>query len=103
MQLHRLRLLRTAGIRAPFSLEPKPGLNVVTGPNGVGKSSVSRAVLSLLWPDLVSEEPFEAEAEFILGSDNLKVSRRDLEPPVWDDGKRPNQRLLAGTSLNCYG
>ena len=90
MRLNRLRILRTPGIRDPFTLEPAAGVTLVTGPNGVGKSSVCRAVRSLLWPDTVLDEPFEAEAEFELGRDTLQVSRRDRDIPDWKGGPRPN-------------
>ena len=90
MRLNRLRLLRAPGIRNPFTFEPSEGINLVTGPNGVGKSTICRAVRSLLWPDTVLQEPFEAEAEFELGNERLLVSRRDRDIPKWDGGQRPN-------------
>ena len=89
MRLVELRLLRTPGIRDAFTLAPSAGLNLVTGPNGAGKSSLCRAVLALLWPDVISEEPFTAEAEFELEGRRLSVARQDLDSPVWS-ASRPD-------------
>lgn len=87
MRLVKLRLLRTPGIRTGFTLEPTAGINLVTGPNGIGKSSVCRAVLNLLWPDAQGEQPFSAQAEFEHEGRKLVVTRQDLDAPQWTGSK----------------
>ncbi len=87
MRLAKLRILRTPGIRDSFTLEPAAGLNLVTGPNGIGKSSICRAVFALLWPGAHGEKPFEAAAEFQVQDRTLKVERQDLNSPVWSGAK----------------
>ena len=51
MKLRRLAIDRLPGIDRPFELDDLgDGLNILVGPNGIGKSRLSAAVRSLLWP-----------------------------------------------------
>jgi exonuclease SbcC len=52
VKLRRLSIERLAGIDRPFTLDEKDlgdGLNIIVGPNGVGKSRLCAAVRALLW------------------------------------------------------
>ena len=50
MNLKRLAIGRLPGIRQPFAIEAEgQGFHVIFGPNGIGKSSICRAVECLYW------------------------------------------------------
>ena len=70
MKLKRLAINRLPGISQPFDIEPAgAGFNVIFGPNGIGKSSICRAVEGLYWDDRGSSQKtlvngnFELEGE----------------------------------------
>ena len=66
MKLQRLRVERLAGIDRPFELQDlESGLNIIIGPNGIGKSRVCTAVRALLWHERgVSGDGLIARADF---------------------------------------
>lgn len=66
MKLRRLRIDRLAGIDRPFELEALgDGLNLIIGPNGIGKSRICTAVRALLWEECgVSGQGLSARADF---------------------------------------
>ena len=52
MRLRRLDIRQLPGIDRPFAVEFEgAGIQVVVGPNGIGKSSLCRAAEALYWPD----------------------------------------------------
>ena len=49
MRLKRLKIKTLPGIEPGFTFEPRgAGINIVTGPNAIGKSSLARALGYLL-------------------------------------------------------
>ncbi|MBM4131648.1 hypothetical protein FJ250_11585, partial [bacterium] len=83
MRLARVDVRVLPGLEGRFSLEPEPGVNLVVGPNTSGKSSLVRAVGSLLWP-----APGGAGQDFLAVTfacrDGLRVAQRRADGAlVW--------------------
>ena len=67
MRLKRLAINRLPGISKPFEIEAAgAGFHVVFGPNGIGKSSICRAVESLYWEDRGPSQRTSVSGEFDL-------------------------------------
>jgi ABC-type Mn2+/Zn2+ transport system ATPase subunit len=65
--LKRLAINRLPGISQPFEIElESAGFHVVFGPNGIGKSSICRAVEGLYWEDRGSSQRTSINGEFEL-------------------------------------
>ena len=65
MNLNRLSINRLPGIDQPFEIEVAgSGFHVVFGPNGIGKSSICRAVEALYWEDRGPSERTSVNGEF---------------------------------------
>ena len=65
MKLRRLEIGLLPGIDKGFELKDlDDGMNVIIGPNGIGKSSLSRALVSLLWREGAGKAQIVASARF---------------------------------------
>ena len=72
MKLRRLEISALPGIEPGFDVESVgPGINVVHGPNAVGKSSLSRALGHLLYPHPTRDRGVRLRAEFDTGNQIL--------------------------------
>ena len=70
MILKRLTINRLPGIRQSFEIEAiGPGIHVIFGPNGIGKSSICRAVEGLYWSDRGSPRKTSVSGVFEWGGD----------------------------------
>jgi len=92
MMWRELKLERAPGVTSGLSLtDCAPGLNVVVGPNGIGKSTLSRAARAALW----SSEPFEKShlrgRVSSRGGDEWMVEREGAHAPRWTgpDAREP--------------
>ena len=76
MILRRLAVTRLPGIREPFEIEAAgKGLHIIFGPNGIGKSSICRAVEGLYWEDRGESRQTLVSGEFKWGGATWRGER----------------------------
>ena len=76
MHLRRLAIHALPGIEPGFTFEPpSAGINIVTGPNAIGKSSLARALQYLLESHGTDPPALSLEAEFESAAARWQVSR----------------------------
>lgn len=76
MILKRLTINRLPGINQPFEIEAAgPGIHVIFGPNGIGKSSICRAVEALYWSDRGSARKTSVSGVFEWRGDTWRGER----------------------------
>jgi hypothetical protein len=104
MKLRRLVIDRMPGIDRPFELgELGPGLNIIVGPNGIGKSQLCMAVRALLWRERGLSGGLSARAIFLHEGETWTV-QRDGSRHVWQrDGVEVMAPNLPGERLEgCF-
>ena len=76
MKLKRLTINRLPGIDQAFEIDsPGAGVHVIFGPNGIGKSSICRAVEGLYWDDRGSTGRISVTGQFELDGHTWLVER----------------------------
>lgn len=104
MHLTRLQINALPGIEPGFEFEPVGGgVNIVTGPNASGKSSLVRALAHLLQPQKSDPPALSLEAEFESNGINWQV-RRNGGQVLWTrNGENADPPALpAGGQLGMY-
>ena len=104
MKLNQLAINRLPGISQPFEIEAKgAGFYVVCGPNGIGKSSLCRAVEGLYWEDRGSSQRTSVSARFELDGEGWWAEREGSRVR-WqrggEDSVQPN--LPASHNHRCF-
>jgi exonuclease SbcC len=76
VKLASIRLKRMPGIDPAFTINGlSPGINVVIGPNGSGKTSFRKAVAATLWPSEYPSKQLEVQSEWKDGERRLDAQR----------------------------
>ena len=109
MRLSRLKIDALPGIEPGFTFEPADGhVNIVTGPNAIGKSSLSRALKYLLGGVDRGHDPpnLHLEAEFLSGGVPWTVRRIGGQVAWMRDGENGPQAPLcrepaSSASIDC--
>ena len=105
MKLERLDIQRLPGISEGFVVEGlKDGINLITGPNATGKSSLLRALRYLLRePQRVDPDALSLAAEFSSGEARFKVTRTGRQI-TWTRNGEPSLRpsLPGPEQIECY-
>lgn len=93
MRLARLLVRRWPGIDAAFELgerELGPGVTLIHGPNGTGKTTVARALGALLWPSSCEHGAISLEATLEEGERSWRVEREGARVR-WSLGGEPTE------------
>ena len=96
MRLKRLKIQALPGIEPGFTFEPSAaGINIVTGPNAIGKSSLARALGYLLRDAQKGDPPaLSLEAEFESGETNWRVLRNGTQVAWYRNGSSASPPAL---------
>ena len=88
MKLERLKIDRLPGISDGFALDGlSPCINLVTGPNAMGKSSLVRALRLLLREPGKDDPPVSLTAAFHDGTSTWRVERTGRQVEWWLNGQ----------------
>lgn len=103
MRWRELQLERAPGVASGLSLNDcGPGLNVVFGPNGIGKSTLSKAARAALW----RTEPFENShlrgRVSLRGDEDWTIEREGARPPQWSGPTAIEPRMPDERFRNCF-
>lgn len=104
MKLRRLAIQRLPGIDAPFAIDHLgDGFHVIVGPNGIGKSSLCRALRALLWKEPDPADRVAATALFEQDGE-LWAVERDGSRHIWqrDGADSDSPSLPAAYLSNCF-
>lgn len=108
MKLERLNIIQLPGILKGFVLENlAPGINLITGPNASGKSSLVRAMRYLIDPSCGTREGTQGavtlEADLSSSAGSFRVIRSGRQIEWHQDGKPVDRPLLPeGNFIYCY-
>ena len=104
MKLERIRLKRVPGIDPEFTIEElSPGINIVIGPNGSGKTSFRNAVAATLWPSAHPSKSLEIRSDWKDDERHFEASR-DGGGVSWvvDDSNAEAPALPPAHLEQCY-
>ncbi len=97
MKLEQLAIERLPGIAKGFTLDALAGdINLVTGPNTIGKSSLVRALKFLLRPPENGDPPVSLSAAFHAGDDSWRVERAGSQIQWRRNGESAGRPPLPG-------
>ena len=100
MILKRLAINRLPGISQPFEIKAaEPGIHVIFGPNGIGKSSICRAVEGLYWGDRGSSRKTSVNGEFEWDGETWR-GEREGSTVRWSRGDEGNVSPILPSSHN---
>jgi exonuclease SbcC len=104
MKLRRIDIQRIPGISGSIEIDGlSDGLNVILGPNGVGKSRLSQAIRGLLWHESFKEPRLIAEATFEHEGASWHVEREGMHHRWQHDGMDSEAPVLPAQEMDrCF-
>lgn len=107
MRLQTLKIKALPGISEPFRVDPAhavPAINVVTGPNASGKTSLLRAVRAVLYDRSYSDHRYSLHATFVTDDGRTLAVENNGGRSHWFENGEPIDRpaLPDARFAGCY-